>query len=85
MLLTVHAHPNARTTRVTSWLDDETVKIDVAAVPEDGKANKALVDFLAKELNVPASTVHIVRGLGTRMKHISIDGMEPEDIKKGLK
>jgi uncharacterized protein (TIGR00251 family) len=46
----------------------------VRAVPENGKANEALVRLLAKRLRVPASTVHIEAGAGSRLKTLRIDG-----------
>ena len=46
----------------------------VRAVPENGKANEALVRLLAKALRVPASAVHIEAGAGSRLKSIRIEG-----------
>jgi uncharacterized protein (TIGR00251 family) len=41
--------------------------------PIDGKANKALMELIAKHLGVPKSRVSIVRGQYTRQKLIRID------------
>lgn len=46
----------------------------VRAVPENGKANEALVRLLAKALGVPASAVHVEAGAGSRLKSIRIEG-----------
>jgi uncharacterized protein len=46
----------------------------VRAVPENGKANEALVRLLAKALGVRASAVHIEAGAGSRFKSIRIEG-----------
>ncbi len=77
MLLTVHVKPRAKRNAVSSWLDADTVKIDVTAVPEGGKANEAVIDVLAEELNVPKSAITIVRGATARMKHVRVAGWTP--------
>lgn len=78
MLLTVHVKPRAKRNAVSSWLDADTVKIDVTAAPEAGKANKAVIDVLAEELKVPKSSISIVRGTTARMKHVRVAGWTPK-------
>jgi len=46
----------------------------VRAVPEDGKANKALTAMLAKHLGVPKSAVTVVAGHTSRAKTLRIEG-----------
>jgi uncharacterized protein YggU (UPF0235/DUF167 family) len=48
--------------------------VDVAAPPEDGKANDELVAVLAKLLGVPRSAVRIATGASARSKSLQIDG-----------
>lgn len=55
------------------------VKARVTAVPEKGKANKALIALLAKSLGVPKSSVSLVSGDTARKKILRIDA-EPEDV-----
>jgi uncharacterized protein (TIGR00251 family) len=50
------------------------LKVRVAAAPEDGKANTALVALMAKTLGVAKSSVSIVSGHTSRLKHIEISG-----------
>lgn len=52
----------------------EHLKARVRAVPEDGKANAALVDLLAKILAVPKSSVRIASGATSRLKRVEIAG-----------
>jgi uncharacterized protein YggU (UPF0235/DUF167 family) len=52
----------------------EHLKARVRAVPEDGKANTALIALLAKTLAVPKSTVRIASGATARLKKIEIAG-----------
>ena len=50
------------------------MKARVAAPPEDGKANAALVALLAREFGIPKSAVTIVRGATARVKQVQIRG-----------
>lgn len=56
------------------------LKARVTAVPEKGKANKALVALLSKALKVPKSAVSVVSGETARQKILRIDA-DPEDLK----
>ncbi|MDB5522672.1 MAG: hypothetical protein JWM58_435 [Rhizobium sp.] len=56
------------------------LKARVSAVPEDGKANKALVELIAKRLHVAKSSVSFVSGEIARKKILRIDG-DPKDLK----
>ena len=57
------------------------LKARVRAVPEDGKANKALVELIAKRFGVPKSAVSFISGETARKKILRIDG-NPEDLGK---
>ena len=50
-----------------------TLKARVAAPPEDGKANEALIRLLAKTLNLGKSKVRIVQGAASRLKMIEVE------------
>ncbi len=68
----VKVRPSASVTVVKDILDDGTVKIDVAAAPEDGKANEELVRFLASEFGIPRSSVQIVSGATAKRKIVRL-------------
>ena len=53
------------------------LKVYVTAVPEDNKANKALLSLLAKTFGIPKSRLHIISGLTDRHKVIWFDGDIP--------
>ncbi|NDV87458.1 DUF167 domain-containing protein [Aurantimonas aggregata] len=59
------------------------LKARVRAVPEDGKANKAVEQLLAKALGVPKSAVSIVAGHAARSKTLRVDG-DPASIGAAL-
>jgi len=52
---------------------DGRLKLSVAAAPERGKANKAVCKFLAVELGVSKSQVHVVSGHHSRLKEVLIE------------
>ncbi|MBY3387787.1 DUF167 domain-containing protein [Rhizobium laguerreae] len=58
------------------------LKARVAAVPEKGKANKALILLIAKSLRIPKSSVSLVSGETARKKILRIDGDPKELVKK---
>lgn len=72
MLLTVHVKPGAKTSEITEWLDENTLKMAIAALPEKGKANKEVIRVLAREFGLAPSLIEIVRGKTTRIKQIRI-------------
>ena len=80
--ITVRVVPNASTSQVVGK-DGGTWKIRLAAPPVDGKANEALVRFLAKALDLPPSQIVIVNGQTSKTKLIDIP-MHEADIEQAL-
>ncbi|WP_297110033.1 DUF167 family protein [uncultured Devosia sp.] len=56
--------------------DDATsvLRVRVAAAPDKGKANTAVIALLARTLGVPKSSVSLVNGETSRFKSIRVDG-----------
>ena len=54
-------------------LPDGTWKVKVAAAPEKGKANRALIEFLAEHLGVAKSRIRITSGETSQLKRIRVD------------
>ena len=52
----------------------QVLKVRVRAVPEDGKANAALIEILAKSLRLPRSALALAGGGKSRTKIIAISG-----------
>ena len=71
--------PNASRNRIDG-LHGDAVKIRLTAPPVDGKANTALVEFLAEELQCPKSAISLVAGATARSKRILITGLAPAVI-----
>jgi len=62
----------------------DALKVSVTAPPADGKANQACVDFFAKLLKVPRSSVTIASGQSSRNKMIRVAGISAEDVRKRI-
>ena len=62
----------------------DTWKIRVAAPPEGGKANDAVVRLLAKVLALPRRDVTLVSGHGARDKVVSLDGIDTDETERRL-
>ena len=77
MELDIRVHPRASRNAIEVEGERSELKIivRVTAVPEGGKANDAVVALLAKRLQVPKSSIRIVRGHKSRDKRVSIEGM----------
>lgn len=69
--------PNARADEVRGYVG-EMLQVRLKAPPVDGKANEALVRFIAERLGVPRSAVAIVRGATSRQKLVDIAGLDRE-------
>lgn len=69
--LQVHVIPNARQTRAEG-LHDQALRVRLLAPPVDGKANQALVQWVAAQLGIAKSQVAIVRGDTSKRKLLRI-------------
>lgn len=56
------------------------LKVSVTAAPEKGKANEAIIELLADELNISRSSITIVRGETSSQKTVRIVGMMEEKL-----
>ncbi len=72
MILELHVQPGAARSEFAGR-HGERVKIRLAARAVDGKANQALVDFLADYYQVPRRCVRIASGLKSRDKRVVIE------------
>ena len=78
--LTVRVTPRASRNEITEIMDNGTVKIRLTAPPVDGKANEALVGFLASVLGTNPSKIDIVAGVSSREKLITVLDLTPEEV-----
>ena len=59
-------------------------KVRVAAAPERGRANAALVALLAETLGVPPAAIRVAAGKTYRRKVVEIDGLDEEEAGRRL-
>jgi hypothetical protein len=72
LILELHVQPGASRSEFAGMHGDR-VKVRLAARAVDGKANEALVEFLAEHYGVAKSRVRIASGLKSRQKRVIID------------
>ena len=72
MILELHVQPGASRSEFAGR-HGERLKIRLAARAVDGKANEALIEFLAAHYKVRKSSVRITAGLRSRQKRVVID------------
>lgn len=79
-LLNLRFSPGAADTAFAGMYGETAVKVWVAAPPEDGRANAAVVRFLAESLGVARSSLEVVRGGGSRDKVVLVADVAPETV-----
>lgn len=79
VLFNVKVVPGSSKTSIAGELEG-MLKIKLAAPPEKGKANKALIAYLAKKLDIKKNNIQITAGLTSTTKQISIQTAKPAEI-----
>ncbi len=82
-LLSLYIQPRASKNEVAGR-HDNSLKIRLTSPPVDGKANKALLAFLAKQLRVSKSSLVLKSGLQSRHKNVCISGLAEQVIRERL-
>jgi len=79
----VKVHPRAKKAAITGELGD-ALKVSLTAPPIEGRANDACIEFFAKILKVPRSSVTIASGGGGRNKVIRVSGVTAQYVREHL-
>jgi hypothetical protein len=79
----IKVHPRAKKNAIAGELGD-ALKVVLTAPPVEGKANEACIEFFAKLLEVPRSSVTITAGQASRNKVIRVVGLSAVEIEKRL-
>lgn len=82
--LAVRVTPRASKDEIVEILSDGTVKVHLTAPPVEGKANEALIKFMAKVLDVAPSRLDVVAGASGRDKLISVVDMDTTELHKKI-
>jgi uncharacterized protein (TIGR00251 family) len=82
--LNVRVTPRARRTEISGVMEDGTLRVRVTAPPVEGKANAALLAYLARFFGVRKSSVEIVAGHKGLDKIVSILDVTAEEVEKRI-
>lgn len=81
--LTVFVQPKSAKNQIVG-LHNGALRIKIAALPVDGKANTELTNYLAQLLDIPKRQIEILKGDTGRNKIVEIVGLSIEDVQKKL-
>src|SRR5262245_46226319 len=79
----VRVHPRAKKNAITGEVGD-ALKVSLTTPPVEGRTNEACVEFLARLLKVPRSSVTIASGRTSRNKVIRVAGLSAEEVGRRL-
>ena len=80
LIVTIKISPNAKKNEIIKT-GSET-KIKITAQPIDGKANKALTEFLSKTFKIPKTSIEIIKGETSKEKTVLFKTTDTEKINK---
>jgi hypothetical protein len=81
LIFAVKVHPRAKKNAITGELGD-ALKVSLTAPALEGRANEACVEFFAKLLKVPRSSVTIASGFKSRNKIVRVTGVTAQVIRE---
>lgn len=80
----VRVQPGARRSGLKGRLADGTLRVEVTAPPEGGRANEAVAEVVAGALGLRARQVTVARGAASRAKVIEIEGLDADEVQRRL-
>ena len=81
VLLSLYVQPRSSRNELAG-IHGDSIKLRLTTPPVDGKANKAVIAFLAKLLKIPKSAIVIKSGLQSRNKKIIVSGLAEETLRQ---
>ena len=78
ILVNIKIVPNSSKNDIV--LEEEFVKVKITAQPIEGKANKALIEFLSKKFKIPKTNIKIVKGETSKEKILYIETSDHKKI-----
>ncbi|WP_369574427.1 DUF167 domain-containing protein [Acidithiobacillus sp. IBUN Pt1247-S3] len=79
----MHVQPGARSSGWVGW-KDAIFHLRIHAPPREGAANAATIVFLAEQLGVAKSSLHLLRGEKSRQKTFRVDGLSATEVQARL-
>ncbi len=80
LIVNIKISPNSKKNEIVR--EKEYTKIKITAQPIDGKANKALVEFLSKNFKIPKTSIKILKGETSKEKTILFETKDEEKLQK---
>lgn len=81
VILDVKVTPHARQDSIEGWKEGRLC-VRLRQVPEKGKANRQLIEYLAEELDIAPSRLEILSGETSRLKRLRIHGITEDALKR---
>jgi uncharacterized protein (TIGR00251 family) len=82
-LLRIRVTPRAGRSAIAG-VREGALLVRLAAAPVDGAANDALIDLLARTVDLPKRAIRIVRGERSRDKQVAVAGLAPDEVGRRL-
>jgi hypothetical protein len=82
-MLAVRVHPGAKRNAITGT-HDGALKISLTTPPADGRANQALIAFLAERLDIPRASITLAAGATSRAKTLRLIGITAAEAEPRL-
>jgi uncharacterized protein (TIGR00251 family) len=79
----VKVHPRTKKNAITGELGD-ALRLSLTSPPVEGRANEACIEFFAKLLKVPRSSVTIASGQTSRQKVIRVSGLSADELRRRI-
>ncbi len=81
--ISVRVSPGAPRNEIIGFAEG-VLRVKVAAPPEKGKANRELISFLGKVLDISPSSLAVIKGHTSRSKLIEVSGLSQEELFRRL-
>ncbi len=81
--IAIRVHPRAKKDAITGEIGG-ALKLSLTTPPVEGRANEACIEFFAKLLKVPRSSVTIASGLTSRNKVVRVAGVTAQNVRDRL-
>lgn len=80
LIVNIKISPNSKKNEIVR--EEEYTKIKITAQPIDGKANKALIEFLSKNFKIPKTSIKILKGETSKEKTVLFCIQDEEKLQK---
>jgi uncharacterized protein (TIGR00251 family) len=83
MIVHIKVTPNASKNKILGF-DEGVLKVRIRGVPEKGRVNQELIDFLAEIFEIAKSKIEILNGHTSKFKKVKIEGVIPKIVQESV-